>query len=196
MLDIHLRDSNPHLVSAWERAFADEPTVTVSCGDIFDTSADAIVSPANSFGHMDGGIDQVYTQRFGSQIETRLQAFLLERHFGELPIGQAVIIPTLHETIPFLVSSPTMRVPGSITKTVNVYLAFRAALIAVLTHNQISTLLIHSMLVPGMGTGVGEVPPDKAARQMRLAFDTIINGKGVKYRNVGQIWAEHHDLLL
>ena len=30
--------------------------------------ADAIVSPANSFGFMDGGIDMVYSKRFGWQM--------------------------------------------------------------------------------------------------------------------------------
>ena len=36
-------------------------TLQISCGDIFEgaPSADAIVSPANSFGFMDGGIDMV-----------------------------------------------------------------------------------------------------------------------------------------
>jgi O-acetyl-ADP-ribose deacetylase (regulator of RNase III) len=34
--------------------------VRISGGDIFELKADAIVSPANSFGYMDGGIGLVY----------------------------------------------------------------------------------------------------------------------------------------
>jgi hypothetical protein len=61
MLTIHLRDINAALVAAWERAFADAPDVIVTRGDLLEHAADAVVSPANSFGYMDGGIDLVYS---------------------------------------------------------------------------------------------------------------------------------------
>jgi O-acetyl-ADP-ribose deacetylase (regulator of RNase III) len=195
MLRVHLRDINAGVVKAWEQAFADAPEVRVSRGDIFEHHADAIVSPANSFGFMDGGIDLLYSRFFGWELETRLRSLLSERHYGELPVGQAVVVATKHETIPFLVSAPTMRVPMRIGGTVNVYLAFRAALIAVLAHNAGAMAPIKSLLVPGMGTGVGDVAPIQAARQMRLAYDTIIKGHGVKDRSVRAILGEHHELL-
>jgi len=112
-----------------------------------------------------------------------------------LPVGQAIVLATGHESIPFLVSASTMRVPGSISRTVNVYLAFRAALIAVLAHNAATGKPIQSLLVPGLGTGVGEVPPERAARQMHSAYNAIVGGQGAKSRNAGAIWGEHHDLL-
>lgn len=196
MLAIELRDISEELLRAWERAFADLPSVTVSSGDIFGRTADAIVSPANSFGYMDGGIDLVYSRYFGWVLEEKLRALLAEKHFGELPVGQAVILATGHQAIPYLVSAPTMRTPGSIRSTVNVYLAFRAALIAVLNHNASTNAPpVHSLLVPGLGTGIGEVSPQRAARQMRLAYDNIIGGQGVKARNAGAIWGEHFELL-
>ena len=176
MFAILLRDLNPQVVEAWQAAFADEPCVEVSCGHIFDLQADAIVSPANSFGYMDGGIDLVYSQLFGFQLETRLQALLQEKHFGELPVGQALVLPTEHAFIPFLVSAPTMRVPAK--------------------HNARSSHPISTLLVPGLGTGVGEMPPERAARQMKAAYDAVIKGKAGKSRNLGQIWGEHQDLLL
>jgi len=195
MLNVHLRDISREVVSAWESAFADAPEVVVSCGDIFEHKADAIVSPANSFGYMDGGIDLVYSRFFGWELEANLRALLVEQHYGELPVGQAVVLATGHKSIPFLVSAPTMRVHSGISRTVNVYLAFRAALIAVLMHNSNAKTPIQSLLVPGLGTGVGEVPPERAARQMRLAYNAIINGQGAKSRNAGAIWGEHHELL-
>ena len=194
MLTVHLRDINTGVVRAWEQAFGDAPEVVVSCGDIFGQKADAIVSPANSFGHMDGGIDLLYSKFFGWELETNLRAVLSERHYGELPVGQAVVLATGHEFIPFLVSAPTMRVPMRIGETVNVYLAFRAALIAVLAHNADAGVPIHSLLVPGLGTGIGEVAPDRAARQMRHAYNAIINGEGVKRRNARSILSEHREL--
>jgi len=192
-LTVHLRDLNAGVVKAWEGAFGDTPEVLVSRGDIFEHKADAIVSPANSFGYMDGGIDLLYSKYFGWELEANLRALLSERHYGELPVGQAVVLATGHESIPFLVSAPTMRVPMNIGGTVNVYLAFRAALIAVLTHNAGAGAPITSLLVPGLG---GEVTPERAARQMRLAYNAIINGKGVKSRNARAILGEHHELLL
>jgi O-acetyl-ADP-ribose deacetylase (regulator of RNase III) len=143
----------------------------------------------------DGGIDLVYSRFFGWELQERLQAQPLAEHFGELPVGQAVIVPTGHASIPFLVSAPTMRVPSSIAKTLNVYLAFRAALIAVTNHNATNEREINSVLVPGLGTGVGEVPAERAARQMRRAYDLVIQGEGRKGRNVGAIWGEHQELL-
>lgn len=188
MLTIHLRDISSAVTSAWQAAFADAPDVEVSCGDIFGATADAIVSPANSFGYMDGGIDLVYSRFFGWELESRLKAHLLEHHFGELPVGQAVVVPTGHAAIPFLVSAPTMRVPASISRTLNVYLAFRAALMAVMKHNEGASTPIGSLLVPGLGTGVGEVPAERAARQMKQAYNAIIRGDGLKSKNAGAIW--------
>jgi len=192
---IRLRDINSSVTAAWETEFADASDVEVSCGDIFDVKADAIVSPANSFGYMDGGVDLVYSRFFGWELQTKLQAILAENHFGELPVGQAVMVPTGHPSIPFLVSAPTMRVPASIARTVNVYLAFRAALIAVIEHNANASAPIDFLLVPGLGTGVGEVPPERAARQMKIAYNSIMRAKGIKRRNVGAILGEHQDLL-
>ena len=195
MLAIHLRDIDHGVVRAWQAAFAGVAQVDASCGDIFETPADAIVSPANSFGYMDGGIDLVYSRFFGWELEARLKALLAEAHYGELPVGQAVVLPTGHGFIPYLVSAPTMRVPGNIAGTLNVYLAFRAALIAVLGFNKEAGKPIGAVLVPGLGTGVGGVPPERAARQMRQAYDVVVGGLGVGRRSARDVLAEHHGLL-
>lgn len=194
MLSIHLRDINADLVDAWKAAFAGVANIEVSLGDIFAHEADAILSPANSFGHMDGGIDLLYSRYFGWDLQTNLQAVLAEHHYGELPVGQAIVHATGHARFPFLVSAPTMRVPARIDQTVNVYLAFRAALIAVLKHNAASDEAIDSLLVPGLGTGIGAMPPARAARQMRLAYDSIL-APALEPRSARTILREHHELL-
>jgi hypothetical protein len=71
-----LRDIDHDVVRAWEKYFKGVANVRISHGDIFEKPADAIVSPANSFGYMDGGIDLVYLRRFGWELQTRLQAHL------------------------------------------------------------------------------------------------------------------------
>jgi len=195
MLTIHLRDINAGIVKAWEQAFAELPEVHVSRGDIFEHKADAIVSPANSFGFMDGGIDLLYSKYFGWDLQTALQALLAEQHYGELPVGQAVIVATGHDSIPFLISAPTMRIPLDISATVNVYLAFRAALIAVQSHNAHTTDPIQTLLVPGLGTGIGGVAPAAAARQMRRAYDAIMGNRGIETRSARAILHQHHEML-
>jgi O-acetyl-ADP-ribose deacetylase (regulator of RNase III) len=135
-LQIHLRAINLRAIEAWRKSFRSTPQVSISQGDIFGVTADAIVSPANSFGYMDGGIDLVYSQFFGWEVEERLRSIILEKYDGEIPVGQAEIVPTSHNSIPLLISAPTMRVPMNVSNTAHAYLAFRAALRAVRDWNQ------------------------------------------------------------
>jgi O-acetyl-ADP-ribose deacetylase (regulator of RNase III) len=88
-----------------------------------------------------------------------------------------------------------MRVPADISTTVNVYLAFRAALIAVLAHNESTKAPIQTLLVPGLGTGIGAVAPTAAARQMRLAYDAITTSKNSETRSARAILRQHNEML-
>ena len=53
------------LADAWQEHCGDVPDVTIQRGSILDLKVDAVVSPANSFGFMDGGIDHLYSHHFG-----------------------------------------------------------------------------------------------------------------------------------
>jgi O-acetyl-ADP-ribose deacetylase (regulator of RNase III) len=166
-----LRDISAEMVQAWQKYFTGIASVRISHGDIFESSADAIVSPANSFGYMDGGIDLIYVHRFGWELQTRLQTHLKTDHDGELPVGQATIVETFDSDIPYLVSAPTMRVPMNVTNTVNAYLAFRAAIRAIKQHNREQPGTIRTVLCPGLCTAIGRMPPELAAMQMAAAFE-------------------------
>jgi O-acetyl-ADP-ribose deacetylase (regulator of RNase III) len=187
-----LRDRNVAVVEAWRIEFAQAPDVEVSHGDIFDLSADALVSPANSFGFMDGGIDLVYSQHFGWGLQERLRERLRSEFDGELPVGQAVIVETLDQKIPFLISAPTMRIPMDVSDTVNAYLAFRAVIRAVRSHNASKERPIESVLCPGLGTAVGRMPPQACARQMHYAYGTSHLGQVWNPTTLGQIVDIHH----
>jgi len=189
-LAIHLRDLGQPLVDAWRQEFADVPSVQISCGDIFstqpgpiragasiDVKADAIISPANSFGFMDGGIDLLYTYQFGEALQRRVQDAIRRDFHGELPVGSAVIVPTGHQDIPWCVAAPTMRIPGDVADTVHAYLAFRAALHAVLAHTSSGLPRIETVLCPGLATAIGRMPVARCARQMRRAFDRVLGGE-------------------
>lgn len=191
----HLRDLNSRLVEAWARRFAGIEEVRPSAGDVFGVQADAIVSPANSFGFMDGGIDLVYSRRFGWQLQARLQRLLQEEHEGELPVGLAVIVETGDPRLPYLISAPTMRIPEDVSHTLNAYLAFRAALRAVERHNAALPGSIRSVICPGLGTATGLMPAEICAKQMHAAYLQVIGGRPWQAGSVNDIINEHYRLL-
>jgi O-acetyl-ADP-ribose deacetylase (regulator of RNase III) len=187
------------VVDAWRQHFANCPDVAVSAGDIFAEPADAVVSPANSFGFMDGGIDLAYSLRFGWHVQDRLQALLHAEHDGELPVGQAVIIETGDAHFPLLISAPTMRVPMDVSNTANAFLAFRAVIRAARTYNRAARRPIATILSPGLGTAVGRMHPQACARQMYHAYRTCHLGQPVppadlmeacemQFRMIGYEW--------
>lgn len=174
-MEFHLVAYNAELYHAWLDAFADCEDVQVSEGDILCFQADAIVSPANSFGYMDGGLDLKYSEFFGWDLERRLQAKLAVEHGGELPVGQAVIVETHHSNVRYLISAPTMRVPMRVAETVNAYLAFRAVIRAVQVFNQFAKQPIRTILCPGLGTGEGRMPAQRCGAQMRAAYQRCLH---------------------
>jgi hypothetical protein len=127
-LKIVLAAVESDLADAWERHCGDLPGVSVHRGSILHATCDAVVSPANSFGFMDGGIDLLYSGHFGWEVQDRLQELIRDRHHGELLVGAAEIVEMDSPRIPFLIAAPTMRVPMILRETVNPYLAARAAL--------------------------------------------------------------------
>jgi O-acetyl-ADP-ribose deacetylase (regulator of RNase III) len=161
-MNIIVSDRNEDIIDEAERN-----GLTVHRGLIFDVKADAIVSPANSFGFMDGGFDHALTEHFGVHIQEMIQNYrdhrLAQR---ELLVGQALVLSTSDPDIPFLVSAPTMRAPNIINKTVNVYLAVKAVLITCSELESIKTIVF-----PGMGTGCGKVSPEQFVRQLKAAIE-------------------------
>jgi O-acetyl-ADP-ribose deacetylase (regulator of RNase III) len=166
-----LVDRDPRLVRAWGEVFRQVDVVEARAADYFDEPADAMVSPANSFGIMDGGLDLAIRDTLGVEVERRVRRRIEERHHGELPIGAAEVIPTDDRRWPLLISAATMRVPENVAQTVHAYWAFRAVLLAVRQHNDAGTTPpIRTLLCPGLGTGVGGLPARRCAVQMHQAW--------------------------
>ena len=173
-----LIDRKPSLARAWQHAFRDTP-IRVKTGD-FVTAAtgSAWVSPANSFGWMDGGLDWAIRQAYDAaycDITQRVQDAIRTQAGGELPVGQALIIPTPDTPYTHLVVAPTMRTPRPAFWTVNAYLAFRAILLAVRQWNQThADQAMATCYCPGLATGVGRMPAQRCARQMREAWNQVM----------------------
>ena len=168
-----LTDGDGALVAAWRESFRDVAAVEVVRGDFFSQKAEAMVSPANSFGIMDGGLDAAIRDTLGVGVEARVRARIVERHHGELPVGSAEVVATEDARWPLLVCAPTMRVPESAAHTLNAYLAFRAALLALRDHGAAEGRAVQSVVCPGLCTGVGGMSARRCAAQMRVAWDQV-----------------------
>ena len=211
---------------------SDKAAVEIYDSDIFTTHADALVSPANSFGFMDGGFDDLILKHAGLQLQRRLQTLIRSRESGELLVGRALVLEMVadsqpanddewdgtaylsrsypesppHTPLPFryLIAAPTMRLPLEVPDTINAYLAFRAVILAVIAHNESvapsdpsghttsepaeaaatatatakrsDASPIRSVACTGLCTGVGRMPADRCARQMRIAFEQAALG--------------------
>ena len=164
------------LFAAFQQHFSYLPNVEI-VNNYFEwlPAFDCLVSPANSFGMMDGGMDAAIVKFFGDSLMTKVQQHILEEFLGEQPVGTSFIIETGHPKHPFLAHTPTMRVPMSIAGTDIPYIAMWAMLLTVRRHNQHTERKINSIACPGLGTGIGRVPYDEAARQMALAYDNFLH---------------------
>lgn len=169
------------MADAWRALAADRPGLVVHQGSITDVTTDAVVSPANSFGLMGGGIDAVYARWFPG-ISDRVRAVSGADRGDELPVGAAVIVPTGAERPSWLISAPTMRRPGELlhpdgtaagAAAAAVFRLWRDGLLPGAAGRVRDT--VQSIALPGLGTGVGGLNPQVCARQVALALDDVLD---------------------
>ena len=159
-----LIDINHELVHAWLIAFQDIPEVNIQHGDILKQATHTLVSPANSYGDMGGGVDLAYRYFFGRDIERKVQQKIQATGQSYLPIGQSLLVDTGHQRLPWLIVAPTMFLPEP-TSTRNCYLAMQAILDC-MRENQHVLEAVHC---PGLGSLTGRLNPTQAASTMAEA---------------------------
>ncbi|MEK5109914.1 macro domain-containing protein [Cytobacillus sp. FSL K6-0129] len=171
-LNIVLLATDEYQAQCFEHSFALHENVRIHRG-IFEqlSDIDCLVSPANSFGLMDGGMDAAITNYFGVQLQEKVQAHILDEFYGEQPVGTSFVIETDNQRIPYLAHTPTMRVPAIIGGTDNVYRAMKATLIAIAQYDADFT----TVAIPAFGAGAGRMPAYKVAEQMALALSHFNN---------------------
>ncbi len=164
------------LAAAWQEVADSRSGVDVHPGSVLDVPADAAVSPANSHGWMRGGVDEHYARTFPG-IEEQVRSAVLAYHGGELPIGEALLVPTGSPTPIWLISAPTVRDPAERLPedTVHPYLAARAVFRlwaqGALEDGEPVRNVVRSIAMPGLGTGVAGLDPRSCARQVAAAWD-------------------------
>ena len=92
-MELWLVDINQELVEAWRNEFRGFDEVNLVCGNILRIAENTIVSPANSYGYMDGGIDLEYTYHFGLQPQQRSDSgpgdFIAVYRSGQIAFGES-----------------------------------------------------------------------------------------------------------
>jgi O-acetyl-ADP-ribose deacetylase (regulator of RNase III) len=126
--------------------------IHVAKADLTLIPVDAIVNPANSLGIMGGGVAAAIRRRGGDKIQQEAMAC------APIAVGAAVVTTAGKLYARHVIHAPTMEEPGTKIGVENVRRATRAALIAASVHG------FDMIAMPGIGTGVGGVDQDEAAR--------------------------------
>ncbi|WP_420082280.1 macro domain-containing protein [Streptomyces sp. JL4002] len=134
-------------------------------------AVDAWVSPTNSRGRIDGGVDAVTKRHLGAGIQLRVQRAIRDRFAGNLPVGSAVCVPSGAVHPNFLISTPTMvESSQNVRETLNVALACAAAFQAVHQQNTAAPGSVRSVALVGMGARTGRVPARVCANLMWTGY--------------------------
>lgn len=101
MINLILSAPVKEMTEAFKRVFANADNVNI-VGKPFEAirEFDCMVSAANSFGLMDGGVDAAITAFFGTQLQSRVQNHIICEYLGEQPVGSAFVIETGHNHHP------------------------------------------------------------------------------------------------
>jgi O-acetyl-ADP-ribose deacetylase (regulator of RNase III) len=126
--------------------------VHVAKAELWTLAVDAVVNPANSLGIMGGGIGGTLRRQGGDVIQQAAMAA------APIAVGAALVTTAGQLPAKNVIHVPTMEEPGMIIGAENVRRAARAALIAA-DRNSFKVIAI-----PGIGTDLGSVPVDEAAR--------------------------------
>ena len=143
-MKIYLLDNNPAMTEAWEQYFPAVPNVKIINDDFANFmnthSVDCVVSPANAYGLMDGGYDYAISEWFGWDLQKKVQKYILEKLYGEQPVGISIIIDTGKNGIK-LIHTPSMRYPDKIREPLIVYQCMRTCLMTAM-NNGVRTIVI------------------------------------------------------
>jgi O-acetyl-ADP-ribose deacetylase (regulator of RNase III) len=142
-----------------------------------DINSVILVSPANSFGSMRGGIDYYINKYVFPNVEKLVQneiektdyiynenCFFDKKQWKNkkyLPVGKSLMIKYNNH---YLAVVPTMEYPKDINNTNNVELAMKSLLEMIKDYN------VDYLLISGLGSGIGGLDYDIMAKQMLEAL--------------------------
>jgi O-acetyl-ADP-ribose deacetylase (regulator of RNase III) len=189
MVKLHFISLNKKWVQEMKKYFGLVPFCLVSHADIREISKEGavFVSPANSLGYMDGGIDKVLSEVIlpgcEHKVKNKIRTLNIQTALGRyyLPVGSAVLIPFENSA---LISAPTMFLPHDVSKTQNAYHAFMACLMCVKKYVALTgEKKIKSLIVTSLCCGYGKMSEEESAKQIYNAYIDFNNDRTPKEIN-------------
>jgi O-acetyl-ADP-ribose deacetylase (regulator of RNase III) len=174
---------NAEWIKYMKEYFTGIPSIITECTDITTISPDntCFVSPANSIGFMDGGIDLVLSRTIMPGIESKVKRRIRElgilTTIGRpyLPIGSVITVH--HDDTTHLIVAPTMFLPHDVSGTQNAYWSFFAAL-KMWKKLCDKADIRYNLVVTSHCCGYGKMSENESARQMKKAYDDFISNSG------------------
>lgn len=178
-MKIYLLDINESMTHEWCELFQGENKIknnnieiNIVNGDfksfLDNVNIQCIVSPANAFGLMDGGYDLAITEYFGTELQDKVQEYIIREYYGEQILCTSFIVD-IPNTDKKLIHTPTMMIPMDMSNSDVTYQSTRATLICAINNN------IDSIVIPAFAGGCGKMKTSVIAKQMRLAFENVFN---------------------
>lgn len=170
---IELRSNVPAHADLYRALLGDIAGVSIVEGPLLEGCiADAVIAPTNSFGYLDAGIDGAFARRFGRRLQRSLQERIACEFDAELPVGQAVILPSGDFTLPFVVMAPATQFPGKISAEPMIFRAVTAGLRAIERWNAEDEMPpIESIVIPDIAGIAHGWDADRLVLQLRTALE-------------------------
>lgn len=174
-IKIVIIDINKENINVFSNVFKDYKNIECICGDVVkyqDVNNIALISPANCFGYMNGGIDRTYSKIMYRGLENKVRNLYKQYGFEYQPnrhivkIGSSITVKIDNLSNQYLICAPTMFLPQDVSTTNNAFKAFYAVLCAI----DKSGIQIDTIVTPPFCTGTGKMNPVEAANQMLQAI--------------------------
>ena len=170
-MKVYLLDINKKIGDALKKEFSEFEEVEVIIDDFAHfmnvyKDIECVVSPANSFGIMNGGYDKAITDYFGNDVQIEVRKFINKNLFGEQPVGTSIMV-NIPNTNKKLIHTPTMRLPSRILDPMVIYHCMRSTMIMAINNR------IHSIVIPAFGGLTGQVEPTVLAKYMRMGYSQV-----------------------
>ena len=164
-MKVIIADHNKSTISSMEELC---PSFEVQLGNPLAFDIDAVVSPANTKGIMNGGYDAVLRRYFGVGIEYSVRQYLEK---FQIVVGQAIAVKTGHPKVEWLIVSPTVSVTGE-------GLSGHASVSYACAYNSVKVAHqrgVQYLGMTGLGSGVGGLNRREAARQQVQGIEDALN---------------------